>query len=1065
MGIVTLWLGPAGGGKTGKALAILREELDRGWQGVRYLVPTVGHKQSIEHLLCGQDGRHGFCGQDGHHGFTGRDDRRGLIGDPLTTFFNFAEEVALRARLGGKRLSELQKHLILKKLARETPVKFFDKARRFPGFVLALGEAIDELKVQMIEPERLLIAAGAAAEHDAAGIEEKLRELGTLYAGYQSLVYRENLYDNEGIMWTAAEQLRGNPDLCGDLRCLILDGFARLTPIQVEFLSALAPRVERIFVLFDYEEGRTATYHPVLDSLGMLEREADKRQFIVKREDFLRLPRSRSSLECLRDEIFRERKHTCPPDRSLRMVIAATPAQEAEAIAREIRRLLRDGLDGARVTPADIAILARNADAVYERLARTCRRFGVEVVAEPPALAHTPVGRAVLASLRLVRDGWKREDLLSLLKSGFLPIEQAVAFEIDLAARTRYLRDRKSTWLERWPEEENAEALRVALAPLAAFDEAFHHAGVEDLLDALNALLNAFEQNAVPAQPPLPDEQPAEAERYVALTASFTLAKAVVEDLRGLNRLLRGFRREELIELVTSALVRAQLPARAAGGIPILSAHTTGGQKFKVVFLCNLLQGVFPRHQRESSFLLDHEREESLPGLNIRMDARRHLEEDERFWFLHALSSATQRIVLSYPEHDANGAELERSYFIDEVLKIVPELPAARTSFSDVAPPLHDAAHSAEWMSRLAVELRNEREPAAQPKLAAAYHANLPAYGRPLSALFRRAGRNEAALAAAEVLRQLAERARPFSASELQSYLDCPFSWFAGACLGVEVVSEEYGMLDRGLVAHAALERLYRRQQRRHGEPVHLERFTLEDLWPEVEADLREQLEGEPRFVNRPAFWKDIEWESLARTMRRFLQREIERAGERGTHPAYFERHFGSGQRDPLELCGGALRLRGTIDRIDLADDDPELAIVVDYKSSASMSMKDLEAGKVLQAPIYALALARLLEFTPIGVEFMGIKQAEAKGIYRQEAKDRYPAGRGMKLLSPETWQSLLDHCESTLGAAAARITTGDIDLAPTTPRCPLRCDYYALCRGSRAELEKRVREAKEENG
>jgi hypothetical protein len=36
-------LGPAGCGKTGKALSILREELDSGWQGVRYLVPTVGH--------------------------------------------------------------------------------------------------------------------------------------------------------------------------------------------------------------------------------------------------------------------------------------------------------------------------------------------------------------------------------------------------------------------------------------------------------------------------------------------------------------------------------------------------------------------------------------------------------------------------------------------------------------------------------------------------------------------------------------------------------------------------------------------------------------------------------------------------------------------------------------------------------------------------------------------------------------------------------------------------------------------------------------------------------------
>jgi len=1045
MGTVTLWLGPAGCGKTGKALAVLREELDRGWQGVRYLVPTVGHKQSIEHLLIDQGARHG------------------LVGDPLTTFFNFAEEVAARARLDGRRLSELQKHLVLKKLARETPLQFFDRARRFPGFVPALSEAIDELKVQMIIPEALLSAAHASGE-EMAGFAQKLDELGTLYAGYQSLVHRENLYDNEGIMWIAAELLRNDPALCGDLRCLILDGFARLTPIQIEFLSALAPRVDRIFLLFDYEEGRTAAYHPVLDSLGMLEREAAKRQFTLTREELNAPARARTALECLRDEIFRERRRTCPADGSLRLLAAATPAHEAEAIAREIRRLLREGLDGRRVLPVDIAILARNADAVYERMARTCRRFGVEVIERPPALAHTPVGRALLAVLRLARDGWKREDLLSLLKSGFLHVEPAKAFEIDLVARTRYLRERKATWLERWPDEATSEVLRAALAPLAAFDDAFHrNAGAEEMLDALDALLAVFQTNAVPAQPPLPDEHPLEAERYVALDAAFTLAKSVLDDLRGLNRLLHGFRRDELIELVTTALVRAQLPAAGkGGGIPILSAHATGGQKFKVVFLCHLLQGAFPRHQRESSFLLDHEREETLPGLNIRIDARRHLEEDERYWFLHALSSATDRAVLSYPEHDADGGELERSYFIDEVRKIVPELPAARTSFSDVAPPLLDAAHPAEWLARLAVELRTERDPERQPEIAAAYHANLPVGGRALAMLFRRAGRSEAALQAVEVRRQLAERARPFSASELQSYLDCPFLWFASSCLGVGVVSDEYGMLDRGTLVHTTLERLYRGQQRRHGEPVHLEELTLEELWPAVEADLRAQLEAEPRFANRPAFWKDIEWESLARAMRRFLQREIERAGERGTHPAYFERHFGSGGREPLVLCDGAVCLRGVIDRIDLADDDPVLAVVVDYKSSASMTMKDLEAGKVLQAPVYALALARLLGFTPIGVEFMGIKQGEAKGIYRQEAKDRYPDGNRIKSLPPDAWQALLDGCEATLGSAARRLATGEIALAPTTPRCPGRCEYLALCRGTKAALEARVREAKE---
>ncbi len=68
------------------------------------------------------------------------------------------------------------------------------------------------------------------------------RELGSLYREYQEHVIQAQLYDNEGIMWIAAECLQKDPALFTELRCLILDGFARLTPIQVEFLRRLAPR-------------------------------------------------------------------------------------------------------------------------------------------------------------------------------------------------------------------------------------------------------------------------------------------------------------------------------------------------------------------------------------------------------------------------------------------------------------------------------------------------------------------------------------------------------------------------------------------------------------------------------------------------------------------------------------------------------------------------------------------------------------------------------------------------------------------------------------------------------
>lgn len=1045
MGTVSLWLGPAGCGKTGMALSVLREELDRGWQGVRLLAPTVGHKQSIEHLLLG-------C-----------DERRGLIGDPVTTFFNFAEEVVERSGVRVRRLSELQKHLLLKKLIRETPLSYFERARAFPGFVLALGEAIDELKVHMIRPEALLAAAEIAGTRGAAGFARKLHELGVLYQQFQTLVYREDLFDNEGIMWIAAEHLANRPALFADLRCLILDGFARLTPIQVEFLRAFATRQTRIITLFDYQEGRSVAYHPVEESLRKLDEARVQGGFTEERRLFDRCVPAGTTLAFVRTELFCERPHTCDPDDSLHLLVGATPAHEAELIARAVRALLREGrLDGKPVTVDDIAILARNADSVRERLARTFRRFGLSLREEPPLLAHTPVGRALLATLRLIRDDWKREDLLTLLKSGFLAIDPAVAFEIDLAARTRYLRSRKVTWLSEWPDEATAEVLRAALAPIAMFDEAFRQHGLDAaaLLQAVEALLEAFRVNALPAQPPLPDEHPAEAARYREQTAAFAQAASVLTELRGLDALLGGFRREELIELVTTSLLHVRMPARSGEGVALLSAHTTGGQKFPVVFLCDLLQGVFPRRQRESAFLLDHERDETLRDLNVLIDTRKHLEEDEQFWFLHALSSATRRLVLSYPAHDGDGRSLETSTFVDEVLRLAPALvaTAGRTSFRDVVPPLEQAESAAEFLAGLVLGLRTARDRQDCAQLAVAYTASAPTHRTRLAAFFRAAQSAIPALVAPNLLDRVRARPRAYSASELQSYLDCPFLWFGAFCLAVRPVVEEYGPLDRGAILHAVLEQLYRGRQRRPGEPVHLEGIDPEALWPEVEAALRERLAQEPRFTNRPTFLRDIEMESLCRLLRRFIANEIVRARTRRTHPAYFERHFGSGRYQPLLLGDGTVPLRGVIDRIDLVDDNPECAVVVDYKTSAGMTLKELESGTVLQAPIYALALERVTGFTPLGVEFMDLRQGEGKGIFHQDATKLYGSGKGMKTLDAVAWQAYLAACETRLVAAAGAMAAGHIPLSPMTKHCPRHCDYLSLCRGEPFSLEEIVR-------
>jgi ATP-dependent helicase/DNAse subunit B len=1066
MGSIHLWLGPAGAGKTRRALQMLQTELAGNWRGTRYLVPTVGHKQSLERYLL-EGGL-----------------RRGLAGDPVTTFFNFAEEVATRAYVSGRALSELQKYLLLQQLIHATPTQYFGEASRFPGFVLALRDVIDELKVHMVTPEALASAA-AAANSVAPAMAQKLTDLAALYAQYQTAVGNADLYDNEGIMWIAAERLRDDPALCAELRCLILDGFARLTPIQIEFLRVLAQVVPRIIVLFDYEDGRADVYHPVELSLNELEQCLS--EHTIERHWYAPRPCTPSALGNLQTELFRPVPSTCVPDASLGLLMAATPAQEADLIAREIRHLLARGRleDGTPVTPADIAVMARSPDALRPHLSRSFARVGLPLAPEPPSLAHTAVGRALLAACRLITGGWGREEVLLLLRSGMLALSPTMACAIDLIAHAQALRAHRRTWLDGWPDEGTRQALREALSPLVAFEETITAPQVDltQLLEGVRALVRTFRCNRVSPTLPFPDLSPTEAPRYVELEAAFAHTLRVLDSLESMAPYLGHLHGPPLLDVLRTALTRETLTARAslADGVAVHAVHATGGEKFKVVFLADMREGHFPRHQQESPFLMDHERLEALPAMQVHLVARKHLEQDEPYWFIHALRAASHRAVLSFAQCAADGTPLEHSCFLDAVGQVVPAWEALlgrqlgeeatalppgvyRQAFGDVAPPLRDVACEDDYLAALAIAVRTEREPAARLEVAAAYTAWLAADHVPaaLARLFQRTQRFERAPHAPSALAALATldsgRRRPLSASELQAYADCPFLWFTQYALRLTPLEEEFSPLDRGKVVHGVLETLFRQLQPHPEAPVHLEALAPEEL--EILADplLLDYLMREPRFHNRPAVWREVEAEILRRAFHRFLVTEYHRALTRGVHPLWFEWEFGS---DPSHPCmvGRGWQIRGTLDRVDVADADPHQALIVDYKTSTGeLTTRELLAGQMLQVPLYALALNRSRDLHVIGVELLDIRQGGRKGVYRDGASAH--CGR-VSEQSEADWQAYLAKAEARIDTLAHALAAGAIALTPTTRRCPELCAYQPICRGARFALARAVRQAR----
>ena len=162
--------------------------------------------------------------------------------------------------------------------------------------------------------------------------------------------------------------------------------------------------------------------------------------------------------------------------------------------------------------------------------------------------------------------------------------------------------------------------------------------------------------------------------------------------------------------------------------------------------------------------------------------------------------------------------------------------------------------------------------------------------------------------------------------------------------------------------------------------------------------------------------------------------------GEEGAEHPVLE--IGQGER--------TIRLRGRIDRIDLAE-TPEGSRfrVIDYKSGTVPSSTDVKQGEMLQLPLYAMAVERLLfQDGATGLFDLG---------YWSLRKD------GFKAISFASWDHDQEALVAHVLALVDELRRGVFVVQSRTPNCESFCDYRSVCRIAqvrRAEKQPRAEPA-----
>ncbi|HEV7363810.1 MAG TPA: PD-(D/E)XK nuclease family protein, partial [Solirubrobacteraceae bacterium] len=419
-----------------------------------------------------------------------------------------------------------------------------------------------------------------------------------------------------------------------------------------------------------------------------------------------------------------------------------------------------------------------------------------------------------------------------------------------------------------------------------------------------------------------------------------------------------------------------------------------------------LQEGEFPRRGRPDPFLGDEVR--AALGLPSRADVLA----GERVLFYAAVSRSEERLTLSWRSSDEEGNPALPSSFLEDLAALFEDdlvaHPARRRPLAEVT-----------WSPGEAPT------PTERARSHAARAPRVPV--RPI-----------APLRSPAVLARLAEAV--YSPSALEVYVGCPVKWLVERRLDPRRMEPKAEPLVRGTFLHAVLDAALTRLRAETGSarvrPATLER-ARELAREEVEVR-REKLPLSPHEPTNRAALRRLELD-----LDRYLAYE---ASADGWEPEHLELGFGfeDAQFGQLELGGGELRVRGTIDRVEV---DGERAVVRDYKSTRGHPYAKWADDGILQVGLYMLAVQRLLGLQPVAGVYQPLRgDLRARGLVRRDAGLREPLV-DRDFVDAEDFDRAVEEIETLACETARRLRAGE--LVPNPDSCAFRggCAHPGICR------------------
>ena len=890
-------------------------------------------------------------------------------------------------------IDDMGKVMILRAVTEDIKdkLKLYQRELDKPGFLNELKSQISEFYQYRVTPDMI---DAAAAHTDSAYTRSKLHDLALIYQGFQDYMTDHGYLTQEEIL---DKLYRVMPDskLLKD-SVVAFDGFTGFTPIQLNILEEVLPVTQETLVTCDVsidpddsiydERGPEDLFYLSRQTVKKLTTIAKKLEVeVAPAIDVNRYdartgeprydartgePRDTQkpayrfdtdhghAFDVIERKLYRygnlDEEKTMAGD-ALLIREAADERQEIEAIATEIESLIRNG----KMRYQDIGIILTEPESYRDIIYKVFSEADIPYFFDDPiSLKDSPYAEILCSALLVIDQNFSFDSVIRYLKA--LPKDDPDE-EHEVDAMDNFLRKTgkrgigkySETWLDKEGNADDMEPLREKLmSPLINLHKNIRgkDSNVSEKIISLKEFMEEIHSRdkvlfLTDKLKALGDQNRAEAIRESIGAIDTVLDQ--MSKLLGDTFMSSGDFKDILDAGLNQASVRV-IPA-TSDQVVIGDLTRSRFSNPLVFFIAGITADRIPKSESDHKIISDRDRK-LFEELGIELAPGR-LEDAliQRFYIYRALLNPSERLILSYPTKGRDGKGVKPSGLIGEIRNMFADFrieklrgkknhiytkkEAERYASRELAETVDAAISSGKDYERMLNYLsilkndENFREKVA--KLISG------AFTR-----YEETGLKE------EVARELyGDMITDSSITRLEEYSRCAYAHFLQYGLKLEERETfEVQMVDIGTLYHAAIEKCFRdvEAQNRSISDLSTEELyslTSDNVEKVAETYKYSMLLGTAR--NRYIIHKA---QSIAGTTMWALREQLRRGD---FYVADMEKKF--------EYVRNGLKLRGRIDRIDIAQDESHVYVkIIDYKTGrTAFDLTKVYNGLQLQLVTY----------------------------------------------------------------------------------------------------------------